>query len=69
MSDTPALIEPEFMFLDEFCRRDGCGRTTAYRKIAERLIDARKDGKRIKITTVSARRHWDSLPPAKIKAP
>ena len=49
--------------LDDFCERNGIGRTTAYREINSGRLPTRKIGKRTIVTHEDERRWLASLPP------
>ena len=59
---------PKLLTLPEYLRWSGDGRTTAYNKIADGRLKAVKDGRRLKITYVSAVQHLDGLPAAAVRS-
>jgi hypothetical protein len=53
--------------LQEYMRRSGDSRSTAYEKIRDGRLIAYKDGNRLKIDWPHARNHLQSLPRASIR--
>jgi len=60
--DPDPQIAPLVLSVTETCRAGNWSRGTVYKKIAEGRLDARKDGKRTKITVESIRNELASLP-------
>jgi hypothetical protein len=64
------MMEPsiaEWVPIAELEPRFGISRSTGYRLIAEKLIEARKVGARTSVNVASVRRYYDSLPAPAIK--
>jgi excisionase family DNA binding protein len=55
-------IEKRAFSIDEFCRRYGVGRTTAYEEIKAKRLQVAKAGKRTLVTADAAESWLKSLP-------
>lgn len=64
MLDNP---EPIYISVESACRIFGCGRAHLYELLGDGQIVAIKNGRRTLIQLATARRYFESLPPARIK--
>jgi hypothetical protein len=63
MRDSDSIV-PIYAPMRETCDRFGCGPSKMYDLLGEGLIEGKKLGKRLLINQQSARRYFESLPPA-----
>jgi hypothetical protein len=67
MHNTASLPDPEHWSIQEYMRQSGDSRTTVYAKLKDGRLLGKKDGRRTKIVTASARKHMNDLPDFAVK--
>ena len=60
-------VAKKYESVKEFCHRNDCSRTEAYRLFGAGKVEVVKDGRRLKVVVASADAHFASLPKATIK--